>query len=236
MKIRGRRECKACGTEWSYYDTGAIACPACGSLHSVGTKDDRTLHTATAATLDLAPIRGAIDSEPLDQLAERAGDRAREFTREYGFIDGGRLQPLDDVYVTAMELRHATAEIQRRMDVSEEDEWYFTELLRADEGERPPPEAVPSTMRATRGLACANACKEYRSDIRTYTEEHPDAAVDGSSQRLSKHVRRIRALDGDVRPQTAETLLFATRALGQYLINGQERELAVVERHLDALT
>jgi uncharacterized Zn finger protein (UPF0148 family) len=235
MKIRGRRECKACGTEWSYYDTGEIACPACGSLHSVGLDDDRTLHTATAATLDLASIRGAIDSEPLDRLAERASDRAREFTRGYGFIDGGRLQPLDDVYVAAMELRHAAAELQRRMDVSEEDEWYFTELLRADEGERPPPEAVPPSMRATRGLACANACKEYRSDIRTYTEAHPDPAVDAPSERLSSHVRRIRALDGDVRPQTAETLLLATRALGRYLMDGQERELAAAGRHLDAL-
>lgn len=235
MKIRGRRECKECGTEWSYYDTGAIACPACGSLHSVGTEDDRTLHTATAGTLDLAPIRDAIDSEPLDRLAERAGDRAREFTRGHGFIDGGRLQPLDDAYVAAMELRHAAAELQRRMDVSDEDELYFIELLRADEGERPPSEAVPSSMRATRGLACANACKEYRSDIRTYTEEHPDAAVDGPSERLSSHVRRIRALDGDVKPQTAETLLLATRALGQYLIDGQERERATAERHLDAL-
>jgi uncharacterized Zn finger protein (UPF0148 family) len=235
MKIRGQRECKSCGAEWSYYDTGEIACPECGSLHSVGTEDDRTLHTATAATLDLTPIRGAIESEPLARLAERAGDRASEFTRGYGFIDAGRLQPLEETYVAAMELRHVAAEIRRRMDVSADEERYFTELLRADEGERPPPESVPPSMRAMRGLAYANACREYRSDIRTYREEHPDEAADTASERLSNHVRRIRALDGDVEPRTAETLLAAARSLGEYLIDGKERDLAAAEQRLDAL-
>ena len=75
MKIRGRRECKACGTQWSYYETGEISCPSCGSRHSVGTDDERTLHTATSATLDLTPLRGSVDSEPLDRLADRANQR-----------------------------------------------------------------------------------------------------------------------------------------------------------------
>lgn len=235
MKIRGRRECKSCGAEWSYYDTGEIACPECGSLHSVGTEDDRTLHTATGATLDLTPVRGEVESASLTRLAERAGDRAGEFTRGYGFIDAGQLQPLDGTYVAAMELRHVADEIRRRMDVSADKENYFTELLRADEGERPPPETVPTSMRAMRGLAYANACREYRADIRTYREEHPDAAADTASERLSTHIRRIRALDGDVDPRTAERLLSAARSLGRYLIDGEERDLAAAERRLDAL-
>jgi DNA-directed RNA polymerase subunit RPC12/RpoP len=41
MKIRGERECKDCGARWSYYETGSVSCPECGSRRSVGV-DDRT--------------------------------------------------------------------------------------------------------------------------------------------------------------------------------------------------
>lgn len=233
MKVRGRRECKACGTTWSYYDTGEAACPECGSLHSVGIDDERALHTATAATLDLTPVRNAIDSDPLRRLTERAGDRALEFTRGYGFIDTGRLQPLDDTYLAAMELRYVAGELHRRLDVSDDEEWYFTELLRADEGHRPKPRDVPDSVRAARGLAYANAAREYRSDLRTYLEEHPDPAVESLLERLSNHVRRVRALDGDVPPRKSESLVAATRAVGRYLIDGDESALSVSEKRLD---
>jgi len=236
MKLRGQRECKACGTQWSYYETGAISCPSCGSAHSVGTDNERTLHTATSATLDLTPVRADIDAEPIDRLARRASDRAREFTRGYGFIDAGRLQPLDDAYVTAMELKHAAAEVGRRIDVSDDEEWYFTELLRADEGRRPAPEAVPASMRAMRGLAYANAVREYRSNVRTYLEENPDPGVASALERLSAHLKRIRALDGDVAPRESETLLAAARSVGRYLADGDEGELAVAEERLDSLS
>ena len=235
MKVRGRRECKSCGTQWSYYETGAISCPDCGSAHSVGTDDERALHTATASTLDLAPIRADVDAEALDRLADRAGDRAREFTRGYGFVDAGRLRPLDDTYLAAMELKHAAAEVGRRLDVSDDEEWYVTELLRADEGVRPDPEAVPASMRAARGLAYANAVREYRADLRAYLEEHSDPAVTGALERLSTHLKRVRALDGDVSPRDAETLVSAARSLGRYLADGEEGELAVAEERLDSL-
>ena len=183
MKIRGQRECKACGNRWSYYDTGSISCPACGRLNSVGTDEDRSLHTATAATLDLTPVRTRVESEPLRRLAERASDRSRAFTRGYGFIDGGTLRDLDDTYLAAMELRSVAGELTRRMDTDDEEELYFTVLLRADEGERPSVDEVPRSMRALRGLAYANAVKEYRSDLRTYLKEHPDPAVDDTIER-----------------------------------------------------
>jgi len=90
-------------------------------------------------------------------------------------------------------------------------------------------------MRAMRGLAYANAVREYRSGLRTYLDENPDPAVDGVSERLSTHVRRVRALDGDVRPREAETLVDAARAVGRYLADGEEGELAVAEERLRSL-
>lgn len=235
MKVRGRRECKECGTRWSYYDTGAVSCPDCGSVRSVGVDDDRTLHTATAATLELSTVRDRVDEEPLRRVAERAADAARAFTRGYGFVDAGELQPLDEEYLAAVELRHVAGELARRARVADDEEWYLAALLRADEGVRPPPEEVPSSLRAMRGLAYANAVEEYRSDLRTYLDEHPDEAVADVLGRLREHVRRIRALDGDVSPREAETLVAATRDVGRYLIDGGEGDLATARQRLDGL-
>ncbi len=235
MEIRGRRECKACGTQWSYYETGAISCPACGSAHSVGTDDERTTHTATAATLDLTPIRNDLDSEPIDRLAARTSERTRAFTRGYGFIDAGRLVRIDDTYLAAMELKHVAAELSRRIDVSEEEEWYFTELLRADERVRPSTDVVPESLRDMRGLAYADAVEEYRSDVRTYLKKSPDPTITDTLERLSTHLKRIRALDGDVPPQESETLVGAAREVGRYLADGEEGELAAAEERLDSL-
>lgn len=235
MKIRGHRRCKECGTEWSYYDAGEISCPGCGSLHSVGTDDEPTLHTATATTLDLTPIRSAIDSEPLERLAERAEERAKSFLGGYGFIDGGDMQPLDDVYLATTELRYVGAELRRRMEVTNEEEAYFTDLLRADEGTRPPSTAVPQSMHAIRGLAYATASREYRSDLRTYLQEHPDPTLDGPMEQLSSHIRRFQALDGDVPPEQSAALISASRALGQCSLDGDEKHLARFQECLDAL-
>lgn len=235
MKVRGRRECKACRTTWSYYETDDISCPECGSLHSVGIDDERTLHTATAVTLDLTSVRAMVDAEPLRRLAQRAGDTVLPFTRGYGFIHTGQLQPLDDTYLAAMELRYVAGELGRRLNVSDDEGWYFTKLLQADEGHRPGPEDVPQSMRSARGLAYANAVREYRSDLQTYLDEYPDAAVNSPSERLSNHVRRIRALDGDVAPRTANSMVSAARALGRYVIEDDEAALALAEEHLNAL-
>ena len=235
MKIRGQRECKACGNRWSYYDTGSISCPACGRLNSVGVDDERSLHTATAATLDMTPIRQRVDAEPVRLLAEQANERAREFVRGYGFIEAGELRELDETYLAAMELRSVAGELTRRMDATDEEELYFLSLLRADRGERPVPEEVPDSMCAMRGLAYANATKEYRSDLRTSLKEHPDPSVDGTIERLSSHLKRIRALQGDISPREAERLVATARAIGQYLSDGNKSALVRAEDRLDTL-
>jgi uncharacterized Zn finger protein (UPF0148 family) len=235
MKIRGQRECKECGTRWAYYDTGEVACPECGSLHSVGVDEERALHTAAPKTLDLTPIRNDVDELPLRRLAERATERAKEYTAGYGFIDAGQLQPLDETYLAAMELRHVGGELARKSSATDDEELYFTKLLQADEGERPDPTEAPESLRALSGLAYANAVEEYRSDIRTYLDEHPDPAVRDTLERLADHTKRIRALDGDVPPREAETLVAAARDVGRYLIEDDESALAQAESRLDGL-
>jgi hypothetical protein len=134
-----------------------------------------------------------------------------------------------------MELRSVAGELTRRMDIDDEEELYFTDLLRADEGERPTVDGVPRSMQAMRGIAYANAVKEYRSDLRTYLEEHPDPAVDDTIERLSSHVKRIRALQGDVGPEDSERLVTAARAIGRYLSEDDENALVRAEKRLDAL-
>ncbi len=235
MKVRGHRECKDCGARWSYYDTGEAACPECGSLHSVGVDDERALHTATAATLDLAPVRNDLDAATLRRVAGDAAERCRSFTRGYGFIDGGDLRPLDDTYLAAQELLFAGRELERRMDVDDEEERYLTALLRADEGERPDPDAVPDGLRAMRGLAYATAVAAYRSDLRTYLDEHPDRPAERVSGRLGEHVKRVQALDGDVPPREVETLVNVARDLGRYLMADDEDALSTAESRLDGL-
>ncbi|CAI49589.1 uncharacterized protein NP_2996A [Natronomonas pharaonis DSM 2160] len=233
MKVRGRRECKACGTRWSYYDTGDTACPSCGSLHSVGTDDERKLHTATAATLDLTPVREAVDDVPLRRLATRAIERTREFTRGYGFIDGGSLQPLDETYLAAMELRYVAGELERRFDPTDEETLYLTTLFKADKGVRPDVGDVPSELRAMRGLAYADAVDAYRSDLKAYLDDQPDPVVGGHVERLADRVRRIQALDGDVPSRQAESLVAVARDIGRYIADGDENALARADERLD---
>ena len=85
MKIRGERECQSCGTRWSYYETGSVVCPDCGSMRSVGL-DDPSEHTASPVTLDLTEIRGVVDDRPLGDIAETASESCREYVRKRGFI------------------------------------------------------------------------------------------------------------------------------------------------------
>lgn len=217
MKVRGRRECKQCGTQWTYYETGSVACPECGSLESVGV-GDRALHTDAPADLDLAPVRRRVDADPLAAVADDAKSRSRAYVRKRGFLDGGDLLDLDDAYLAARELVEAADRVGRSMALADDEEWYFLELLGgADEGDRPGAEAVPESLRATRGLAVARSVEDYLGEVRDWLDEHPAPEVRPLLDRIDDHRRRLLAMQGDVPPAEAERLLSATRAVSAYL-------------------
>jgi hypothetical protein len=235
MKVRGHRECKECGTRWSYYETASIECPECGSLRSVGV-DDRTRHTNTPAEYDLTPVRGAIDEKPLRELAEDAAERSAEYVRKRGFVDAGELLVLDETYVAATELRHVAGEIARELQPADDEELYFFDLLRgADDGERPSPAEVPDGLRSPYGLAMMAAVEAYQRDLREYLEDDPDPEARTLSGRIRDHRKRIEALDGDVSPKDADRLVHATRDLGRYLGEGDESSLVTADNWLNGL-
>jgi uncharacterized Zn finger protein (UPF0148 family) len=235
MKVRGDRECKSCGTRWSYYDTGSVACPECGSIRSVGV-DDRKEHTASSVALDLTDVRDRIDDAPLPELATDAAEVCRAYVRQQGFIDAGELHTLDDTYLAALELAHAAVELDRSMRIEDAEEYYVLELLRgADQGERPGPSTVPGSMRAPRGLAYASAVADYRDELRTYLEDNPDTLARDLLSSLSEHRKRAEALDGDVSLADSEALIGAAQAVGHYLAEGDEGALAQARHHLDNL-
>lgn len=234
MKIRGERECKDCETRWSYYETGAVACPECGSLHSVGV-GNRQLHTAGSETLGLSGVKSRLDDEPLDTVAREASETAAKFCRQYGFIDAGAVRRLDETFVAATELRFAGVELARSLRVTEPEEAYLLWLLEgAPDGERPPPNAVPDSMEQSRGLAAAATVRDYRRDVRQYLDEHPDDGARRVLGRVEDHRTRIEALDGRVSPDVADALVDATRAIGNYLIES-DVTLQPARERLEAL-
>jgi len=235
MKVRGQRECKDCGTRWSYYETGSVACPDCESLRSVGLDDERREHTDSPATLDLSEVREAVDARPMREVAADAGDRTREYVRKRGFIHAGDLATLDDTYLAAQELRHAADVFGRAFDPDDDEELYFLSLLRgADVGERPDPEAVPQSMHEVRGLAVGDALQEYHRDVTKWTDDNDrDGTGRSALETLGEHVRRVRALEGDVAPQTAESLVAAARELATYLREDDEDALVRARDRLD---
>lgn len=261
MKIRGERECTECGTRWSYYETGSVGCPACGSIRSVGI-DERTEHTDLETPFDLTAVRNAIDEEPVEDLASRARDECQTYVRRRGFINGGRLEPLDDDYLAAIELLHVADIVRRRREyeLSDDEELYFLSLLGdADAGQRPPVSEVPRSLRNARGLAYATAVDEYRREIRTWiddqVEQRPQNRTRAQNERngrtapatlttverstlatLGEHVTRVRMLDGDVDPRTAETLVDAARDLATGIRDDDDSALTRAQDRLERLS
>ncbi|MFC7068461.1 DUF7117 family protein [Halobaculum lipolyticum] len=253
MEVRGERECTDCGTRWSYFETGSVACPDCGSLRSVGT-GERRRHTDTPAELDLDGVLVRLDDTPLADLVDEIKDACRTYLRKRGFVRGGDLVPLDDAYLAAAELKHA-ADVYGRIagpgggradatmagrgpegtspGVTDDEEWYVTSLLRAaDTGERPAAHEVPPRMAEARGLAAAEAVLAYRQDVATYLDDHPDSEARRTLGALRDRAKRLEALGGDVDPAEADALVDAAVELGRYLISEDLDALATARETL----
>jgi uncharacterized Zn finger protein (UPF0148 family) len=231
MDIRGERECKSCGTHWSYYETGEIACPECNSLHSVGVDEPKT-HTEGQASLDLTPVRNAVDTEPIRRVATEATALTRRYIKTVGFVSAGELEPLVETFLTAMELRRVGTTVRRLRSLKDTQKAYFLELLRgADRGERPGPKAVPQLFYPERGLAVAASIDIYTTEIRRWREERT-ARVDQLLSTVRARRKRIEALDGDVDPADAERLVRTVRDLSRYLRVGDEDSLARAQERL----
>jgi uncharacterized Zn finger protein (UPF0148 family) len=235
MRVRGRRECRDCGREWSYYETGSVACPHCGSLRSVGV-DERTRHTAEPVAFDLSPHRRAVEDEAGTDLADVADDvkeTTREYLRQRGFIRGGDLLELDDTFLAGHELLQAVDVYARLRTPGDDERVYVMELLGgADRGERPAPDRVPPSMREARGLGVAEAVLAYRREATTWLDDNPDPAARTTLGSLAERAKRLRALQGDVDPAEAERLVTAACEVWQYL-RGEEAALSTARDRLE---
>jgi len=232
MKVRGRRECQDCGCRWSYYETGSVACPDCESLRSVGV-GDHTLHTDSPATLDLTPYRTAAAEERLADTVDDCKRDLRAYVRRRGFVDGGRLRPLDETVVAAAELLQVIDAFDRLRSATDADHAYVLALLRdADRGERPGPSAVTDDLAPARGLGDANAADDYRRDLLAWLDEHPDPEARRTLGTLRERIKRVEALEGDVPPSDAESLVAAAREVGTSLREDDETALAAARDRL----
>jgi len=196
MKIRGERQCRDCERHWSYYETGSVSCPACGSLRSVGT-EDRSTHTDAAVTLELGAYRAqaaeatTVEATPAEapgaeatptsvDTAKRlqtslAADELKRELRRYlhkrGFIHAGALRPLDSTYLTACELLEAMDCYDRCRHPTDGDQAYLLALLTgAETGTRPDRELVTTQLREARGGAAARSVSDYRDAVGTVLE------------------------------------------------------------------
>ncbi|GAA0229285.1 hypothetical protein GCM10009000_050650 [Halobacterium noricense] len=206
-------------------------------MQSVGLEDDRVQHTDSAVTLDLAEAREAVDERPLREVSALVADTAREYVRKRGFIKGGELQPLDDTYLVAQELRHIADVFSRALEIRDDEELYFFSLLRgADTGERPATADVPESLYEVRGLAVSESLHDYHDEMGDWVREH-DAGREGRNtlETLGEHVRRARALEGGLDIDTADTLVSSARDLARYFREGDENALVSTRDTLDRI-
>jgi len=230
MDVRGERECRECGAQWSYYETGSIRCPTCDSVRSRGV-GERALHTDAGVELDLSEVRERAADEDYREAARLARDTTRTFLAGRGFISGGELRPLGETYRRAAELRYVADGIERRLQLDDDVVERFLALLREEETGGP-----PAALRGAYGLAAADAADAYASEIRTWLEANqPDTDPTGALERLREHVSRAEALDGEIAPETAEKLVAAARDIGRACREDDPTALAAAEETLTAL-
>jgi len=236
MRIRGTRECRSCGTTWSYYETASVNCPSCGSLRSVGLDETRREHTDGPAELDLGEIRSRLGDETVEAVADELKTPLRAYRHQRGFINGGELQPLDSQYLAACELLHVADQVARRHQPTEAEQLFVFRLLDATEaGEWPPDAELPASLGAARGLGVVEAVDAYRRELRKWLDEHPDPEARSALGSLREQSKRAEALQGDIPPETATGLVSAARDIGQYLRTDDETALATAQSRLQRL-
>ncbi|KAB1188188.1 MULTISPECIES: hydrogenase maturation nickel metallochaperone HypA [Haloferax] len=235
MEIRGERECKECGRQWSYYETGSVSCPYCGSLRSVGV-GDRERHTAGQAVLDLSEHRAAVANGTFRDAAPALKSDLRAYIRKTGYIHGGELLPLDDTSLAAHELLHAVDVVARSNRPTDDEQLFVLDLLReADEGIRPDMKEVPKSLTDARGLGYANAIEAYHDDLTKWLDDHPDPEARTTLETLSNHLKRVDALEGDISLNESEALVGVARDIYTYLTDDDLDALASARDQLSAL-
>jgi uncharacterized Zn finger protein (UPF0148 family) len=233
MELPGERECTDCGARWSYYETGEVTCPECGSIRSVGVGDPAT-HTAGTERFDLSAVREQVEERPLRRVADEAADVAADYLRTAGFVHAGELRPLTDTYLAAAELRRVGATLGRLMEMTDTEEIYFLTLLRgADHDERPASADVPRTLSPERSLAVAAAVDAYLSDLRQ-VRDGTDRPLDRALSPIRSRQKRIEALDGEIDPAEAEQLVRAVRDVSAYYREGDETALVRATERFDS--
>lgn len=235
MRVRGERTCRDCGATWSYFETGTIACPECGSVRSAG-EGDRERHTDRDATLDLTEPRATAAEGDLEAGLAAAADVCLDYIRRRGFIDAGELRDLDEEYVYAQELRHAATLAPSRLELGDDERSYLLRLLDGKPGDRPASATVPDGLRAARGLAAATAVRDYLDDLQIW-QETSTGRPDGRApiEPLADHCKRLRALDGEVPPKKADDLITVARAIGRYCREQDEKALETATSTLESL-
>ena len=239
MKVRGQRKCRECGHRWSYYETGSVSCPACGSLRSVGV-EERRLHTDTPVELDLSPHRRVAGEGSVADAADDLKSDLREYVHKRGFVSGGDLRPLDETYLAARELLHAVDVYARLRDPSDDEQMYVLSLLRdadTEGGRRPTADEVPDSMVEARGLAAAESVDAFRSDVGSWLDDREvdDPEARNALESLRAQVKRVEALQGDVPPSESDALVAAARDIGAYLASDDLNALATARDRLDRL-
>lgn len=235
MRIRGERTCTDCGTTWSYFETGSVACPECGSVLSTG-QGTRTRNTDRPADLDLDEARAMAADGDLEAALQSAAQACLTYVRQRGFVDAGSLRDLDDDYVYAQELRHTAVLAGSYLELDSTEEAYLLGLLDGPPDDRPAPAEIPERLRPGRALGVASAVRDYRDDVRSWLEGQPDDADRRELlETLSEHRKRVHALDGDVPPSTADDLLEATRAVGRYCRDGNDASLEAARNAIERL-
>ncbi len=204
-------------------------------MHSVGVDDDRKLHTTQSVAFDLTEARERFETEPEDEALKSVAETCREYQRKRGFVDAGELRELDDDYLVAGELRHVADLVDRSFDPSDDEEWYLLRLLQGDTKGRPEPGDVPGSLREARGLAAANAVREYRRELRDWLDAN-DIELDRPATQvlasLDERVKRVRALEGDVPPREADALVAGLRDVVAYIEDGDEVALSRARERL----